>query len=347
MIILLTREEFRKSVFDRDHCCVACSKITSLNAHHIIDRVLWPDGGYYLDNGACLCEECHLLAEKTLLSCDEIRNLAHIQKVHYPEHFFEDEVYDKWGNIILPSGMRVKGELYGEANLRKILPEAVLNSFLTHVKYPRTYHVPWSENLKNDDRRHSDMLFFFDKEIVGTIKLDGESCSIYSDYIHARSLDSKHHESRAWVKALQGRISHEIPDGWRICGENMFAKHSIHYNNLETYFYVISIWNQNNIALSWDDTIDYAGILGLSTVPVFFRGVWEHTTPADLETAYKKYQEASPDPVEGYVIRTTNMVTYKDFRRSYAKWVRKGHVQSSQFWMHEKIVPNRLKHKES
>jgi 5-methylcytosine-specific restriction endonuclease McrA len=46
---LLTRDEFRVGVFARDgKTCVACGK-PGQDAHHIIERRLWPDGGYYLD----------------------------------------------------------------------------------------------------------------------------------------------------------------------------------------------------------------------------------------------------------------------------------------------------------
>lgn len=37
------------------------------------DRRLWPDGGYYLDNGASLCEQHHLMAEATLIECERLR----------------------------------------------------------------------------------------------------------------------------------------------------------------------------------------------------------------------------------------------------------------------------------
>ena len=341
--ILLTREEFKRQVFERDSdLCVKC-KTPAVDAHHIIDRSLWGEnGGYFIDNGVSLCEHCHLLAEQTILSCQELRDLAGIKTIAMPEHFFADEKYDKWGNIILPSGMRIKGELFGEDNVQKILPPAIMALFLPYIKYPRTYHFPWSENLQNDDRMHDNIEFFNGKEIVGTIKIDGENCSMYPDYIHARSLDSQHHESRTWVKALHGRIAHEIPKGWRLCGENMYAKHSIHYQHLRSYFYVYSIWNENNIALSWNETVEYCDILDLPTVPVFYRGVWGPETRAELERAFKAYQDTSQDLVEGYVVRVTGRVPYKDYRRSYAKWVRKGHVQTSVFWMREKIVPNEL-----
>jgi 5-methylcytosine-specific restriction endonuclease McrA len=46
MAQLLTRDEFRNSVFERDrHRCVICGSEGKLDAHHIIERRLWTDGG--------------------------------------------------------------------------------------------------------------------------------------------------------------------------------------------------------------------------------------------------------------------------------------------------------------
>src|ERR1035437_2446636 len=62
-IILLEREEFKKQVFSRDGGkCIFCEK-DAVDAHHIFDRKLFTDeeslGGYFLYNGASLCEEHH------------------------------------------------------------------------------------------------------------------------------------------------------------------------------------------------------------------------------------------------------------------------------------------------
>src|SRR5690242_12675496 len=104
---LLTRDEFREGVFARDkNQCVHCGA-PAKDAHHIIERRLWPDGGYYLDNGASLCGDCHLLAEQTLLSCDQIRKEAGIEIILLPPHLYDDFEYDKWGNIVLPNGRRL------------------------------------------------------------------------------------------------------------------------------------------------------------------------------------------------------------------------------------------------
>lgn len=105
MIKLFTREQFRNLCLERDkYKCLFCEETENLSVHHIIERRLFTDGGYYLDNGASLCPKHHMLAESTELSCDEIRTKAGITKIIIPEHLYDDLDYDKWGNIILPTG---------------------------------------------------------------------------------------------------------------------------------------------------------------------------------------------------------------------------------------------------
>ena len=85
---VLTREAFRGSVFLRDgYRCVLCGRGAPIDAHHIIERRLWDDGGYYLENGATLCDDrygsigCHKKAEQTVISCDEISAAAGIRRI--------------------------------------------------------------------------------------------------------------------------------------------------------------------------------------------------------------------------------------------------------------------------
>lgn len=206
-------------------------------------------------------------------------------------------------------------------------------------KYPKTLHFPWSPGLQNDDRMMSiDAVIanFEGNEVVMTEKLDGENTSMYQNGIHARSLDSAHHLSRSWVKQLHGSIKDEIPEGWRICGENMFAYHSIFYRNLKTYFYVFNIWDENNVCLSIDDTIEWCNLLNLEYVPILYRGHWN----ADL------IQSWDLDFVvqEGYVVRNTHSFNYKNFQQNVAKYVRRGHVQTDEHWMNRPVVKNLLYH---
>ena len=153
--MLLTRKQFREAVFKRDrYRCVICGKEDNLDAHHIIERRIWGDlGGYYLDNGATLCPEHHIKAEQTVLSCEEIRKAAGITNTLIPDHLYSDTRLDKWGNIILADGRRLKGELFFDESVQKILKEGgILSQFCNYVKYPRTFHLPFSSKVTKDDR---------------------------------------------------------------------------------------------------------------------------------------------------------------------------------------------------
>ena len=56
---------FRDAVFSRDNniCAVCGIPDVALDAHHITNRNLLPNGGYIMENGISLCATCHLKAE--------------------------------------------------------------------------------------------------------------------------------------------------------------------------------------------------------------------------------------------------------------------------------------------
>ena len=338
--VLLTRDEYREAVFARDrHRCVWCGE-AAVDAHHIVERKLWPDGGYYLDNGASVCAVCHLRAESTEISCDELRQRCGIARAHLPEQFCANDVIDKWGNPILPSGQRLRGELFDDESVQKIL-DPVLHLFTSRVKYPRTFHLPWSPGATDDDRVMPDPeATFGGAEVVVTEKLDGECTTMYRDYLHARAIDYAPHPSRDRVRALHGAIAHDIPDGWRICGENVYAVHSIAYDALPAHFLVFSIWNARNECLPWDETVLWAMLLGLESVPVLYRGPWDETAVRKLDGAAVKSQLGGD--CEGYVVRLADSFHYRAFRQSVAKYVRKGHVQTDEHWKSREVIPNKL-----
>ena len=334
---LLTRDEFRTAVFARDGGrCVICGT-EAKDAHHVVERRLWPDGGYYLPNGASVCGEHHLAAESTVLSCDEVRKAAGITEILLPPHFYSEEVIDKWGNPILPNGQRLKGELFNDESVQKVIAP-VLHLFTDRVKYPRTFHLPWSPGVSSDDRVMESLSGFENEEVVITAKMDGEQTSFYRDGFHARSLDTPSHPSRDWLWKLHREVGYEIPEGWRVCGENLYAKHSIFYRHLPAYFLAFGIWNEKNVCLSWDETVEWAGLLGLSTVPVLERGPWNETAVRAIDI-----QTYNGDPCEGYVVRVARAFHSKEFRNVAGKYVRKDHVHTHGHWMREAVVPNALR----
>lgn len=202
------------------------------------------------------------------------------------------------------------------------------------LKYPRTCHLPWSKGATSDDKILNSVKQFEGKEIVVTEKYDGENCTMYNDYIHARSLDSKNHPSRDWVKKFHSEIKHEIPEGFRICGENMFARHSIYYESLPSYFLCFSIWDGEK-CLNWDETVEYAKMLNLQMVNVIYRGIWDEDIIKNIVINEEKQ--------EGYVVRNASSFLYDEFKDNVAKYVRENHVDTDEHWMYSAIVPNKTR----
>lgn len=331
MAQLLTRDDFRERVFLRDsHRCVVCGD-HGVDAHHILERRLFPDGGYYLENGATVCEKHHIECEQTTITVEQIREYAGITKPVLPEHMYSDVVYDKWGNIVLDNGQRIRGELFADESVQKILKQGgVLDLFTPYMKYPRTYHLPMSPGMNDDDRMLKNLEFFRGKEIVITEKMDGENTTIYSDgYLHARSVDGRNHWSRAWVKNFAQTFAYDLPQDWRVCAENLYAKHSIRYDNLPSYLLGFSIWRGLE-CLSWDATKEWFQLLGIQSVPVLYEGIFDEK---ELERIIRDV-EGKSDSVEGFVLRNAGDFTWRDFRNNVGKYVRKNHVQTATHWFH-------------
>ena len=116
---ILSREQFKELVFKRDkYKCIFCNK-NAVDAHHIMDRKLFSDGGYYLDNGASVCEYHHWEVEKTNISVEDVRKACGITNIIIPKNFEYTRVYDKWGNIILPNGRIQPEEMFFEENVQR------------------------------------------------------------------------------------------------------------------------------------------------------------------------------------------------------------------------------------
>lgn len=348
MNTLLTRDAFREGVFARDnHKCVVCGA-PAVDAHHILERRLFPDGGYYLSNGASVCAEHHMACEMTTISVEQIREYAKIKKPVLPPHLYDDTTYDKWGNVVLDDGRRLRGELFNDESVQKVLAAGgVLDTFVKYVKYPRTFHLPWSPGMHDDDRMMPDVSVFEGRRVVVMEKLDGENTTIYNDHIHARSVSSGGHPSRNWVRAFASRFQGDIPDLWRVNVENLYAEHSIKYKDLDTYAYGFAIWDDQNMILTWEQQLQWFELLGIVPCPVVYWGVYDR---AKIEAAYEQYKrdrgmsEYGERQIEGYVIRVDEPFHFSQFKHMVGKYVRKGHVQTNKHWMYgQPVIPNTLK----
>lgn len=353
--MLMTRDKFREAVFDRDgRCCVICGdgphNGVAIDAHHIMERRLFPDGGYYLDNGVTLCDDGnrhHMDAEMTLLSPKELRSIAGIKTLILPPGLDDFLEFDKWGNAYLSNGHRSPGPLFNDESVQKVLRQGgVLDQFEQRFKHPRTPHLPWSPGRNDTEDKTIESLEGFEgEEVVATLKMDGENCSMTRDHVYARSLDSGYHPTRTWVGGLHGRIAHEIPRGWRLVGENLHGVHSIKYDRLPSYFALFAIFDEDNLCLSWDETLAWADLLDLTPVPQVYRGGFDPDYLASWnDRRFLGLHDWSNQrfEFEGYVLRTADPISYYDWHRKVAKYVRPNHVTTDRHWRHKPVEVNGL-----
>lgn len=205
------------------------------------------------------------------------------------------------------------------------------------MKYPRTMHVPFSENLQNDDRKIESMDTLWGKNVIIGEKLDGENCSLHSNGIHARSEDGDSYPWQSTVKSLWGSIRYKIPEHIQICGENMYAKHSIYYDGLTSFYYVFNVIDKKRkVFLSTDECLSWCEELGLEYVPILYKGI---LTP---DKCQMPKTSAFANEVEGYVIRVAEEFPVEDYKKYCAKFVRKGHVRTDEHWS-KNWSPNKLR----
>lgn len=208
------------------------------------------------------------------------------------------------------------------------------------LKYPRTYHLSFSKGIHSDDKIIETLDSFINEEVIVSEKMDGENTTLTRDYFHARSVDSPYNYTRSWIKQLHNIMSHDIPEGYRFCGENVAYYHSIEYKNLDSFFYLFSIWNEKNECLSWDDMIEWANLLDLATPKVLYRGVFDENKLKEIS------KNLDVNTTEGFTVRLARSFHYDEFSKCLTKWVREGHVQPSsngkeEHWL-KRTYPNEV-----
>ena len=127
-------------------------------------------------------------------------------------------------------------------------------------------------------------------------------------------------------------VEDELGDGVFLFGENMEGIHSIEYSNLESYFYIFGI-RDNDIWIPWEKVEEYSYLLDIPTVPVLFKGVVNSAKELQqiVEDLVSKPSELGGQR-EGIVVRTAGMFHNDDFADNVMKWVRKGHVSTDVHW---------------
>lgn len=216
---------------------------------------------------------------------------------------------------------------------------------VTKQKYPSTYHLSWSPEKHRDDSYHPDESFFEGKEVVITEKMDGENLNIYSDSSwHARSIETPYHPTREWAGRVAGEVGYQLPEGWKLCCENLYGTHSIKYTELRDYVQVYGIVNDENRFLSWGETVMWCELLDLEHTQVLWEGTFQFRSGnpyLKTENGYEYLDMLTEEDIceragrtaEGYVMRIRESFPVEQFEYNVGKWVRENHVQTDEHWL--------------
>lgn len=219
-------------------------------------------------------------------------------------------------------------------------------------KYPRTRHLPWSEEVARDDKYMTEEelknSLLVEKPVVVTEKMDGSNTCLTRDKVYARSHG---HEAEGeqfdLLKQIHSEIGRLIPPRFAVYGEWMYAKHSIHYTELPTPFLVFGVLDTTDMKwLSWGKVEEVAAKLGLDTTPRLT--VSPLPDPSNRGKGIGSWPEPEGrsrygDTREGYVVRVATDFRYCDFPEAVGKAVREGHVTTDDHhWKTGEIETNRF-----
>ena len=214
------------------------------------------------------------------------------------------------------------------------------NINMTAIKpqsFPRIKHMYNSPGRSPDDLRSDKDWFnsFSGKYIVIKEKLDGENTGITNISCYARS---KIPTLNPWSVNIRRDIfpfvKDLISDDEIVFGENLYAVHSIKYNQLPSYFHIFAVYNTKlEVWYSWSDVEMFAKILDLPTVPVLFKGIINSEKDLmDKINYWMSQPSAYGVEKEGVVMRLAGEIKPEDWNNSIVKYVRANHVQTNKRW---------------
>lgn len=217
--------------------------------------------------------------------------------------------------------------------------------FYNIMKYPRTYHLPFSKGTTSDDRILKAGWFdnYKGREVVLTEKLDGENNCMtpYGVFARSHAAPTRNPWSRnLWdYGGLYEKVKGVIGPYEEVFGENLYGEHSIKYNRLSHYFHIFAVRGLSNemfhfpVFYSWDDVCLVAEMMGVPTVPLLWRGVFDSEDEVEAKINELMSQPSTyGDEKEGVVMRIADEFYTDDFPKCVCKYVRANHVQTDEHW---------------
>lgn len=338
--MVLERNEFRELCVERDnHQCVVpnCTRKVTVDpetdgeVHHIIERRLWDDGGWYMDNGTSVCNFHHRKAEENEIPPQAFWRWLDIQNPPLPEDY-DDLNINKWGEDFDTPPWEDERE---------------------YIKYPSTGHLPFSPEYEDSRVDHTDLFDFVDIPLIITIKMDGSNVQLTREHVAARNGSHAKHPSFDYLKQRHAQIRHEIPEHLQLFGEWLYAKHSIHYGcdceepcedqgpALRDELQLFGVYdNRYNLWLEWSEVERWADKIDCVTVPVI--GEMQVEYERKLYELSELGQKVVDNGHEGITIRSKYPFHYGQFETFLGKYVRDGHVDpNAKHWRKQQLIRNK------
>lgn len=363
------REDFRKKVFDRDNntCKIPWCDKKADDAHHIVERDIWENGGYIPNNGVSVCNEHHQDAEDDYIPPQAFWMWLSIDNPELPESV-ESINIDKWGNNLETPPWEDLRDRIKYQSTRHILPL---------YWYEKNSTV--EERMENDDTGLDSIEQFLDIPLVITHKMDGSNTMLVSDKdnpVRARNgsrpgkyMDVLHGKQGEGGIYWEQKVHQKLPDRLQVFGEFMYPKHSIHYgcdcetecndigpnlsdltgiSDKRSYFQIFGVYDKKyNIWLSWPETEKVADELGLPTTPVIYcENDNDNATFTNKNEAINKLLEYAHQVTrnggEGIVVRSKYPFHYSQFNIRLGKYVRPNHVNTDEHWKNKELTVNNI-----
>lgn len=377
------RSKFRSAVFaeSNNSCIVPWCPNDADDAHHILERALWGDGGYVPANGAAVCNHHHQYAESNDIPPQAFWLWKAVLKGDcHPREF---AAWDDLGiETPLPDQIASKDvNKWGEA-----FDTPPWKEHRDRIKYQSSMHLLplyWNdsetlakERIEHDDTGLETVEPFVGIPLVVTQKVDGSNCLVVSDVdtpVRARN-GSQPIETMERMYGEDGlywrqRVNEKLPDCLQVFGEWTYAKHSIHYgcdcpepcddvgpglseltgvHDERAYFQVFGVYDKRmDLWLSWPVTEQIADTLGFPTTPVIYQeDAMDQATFEKPSTARRTLIKYARDVIdnggEGIVVRSKFPFHYGQFGQRLGKYVRENHVTTDEHWSHRDVVVNNL-----
>lgn len=236
------------------------------------------------------------------------------------------------------------------------------SSFGEFMKYPRTPHLFGSRGT--DDDKHlgeaESRRFIADQSLIVEEKLDGTNVGIHftdeggmvlqaRGHLITEGMHPQYDLFKQWCAVKRPVLEDRLEDRFILFGEWVYARHSVHYQQLPHYFFEFDIYDkQGEVFLNLERRLALLKGTGIHTVPVLHVGALDREMlgalvgPSRFGSVFENPLTNRIDQLmEGLYLRTerTGVVSGR------AKFVRPEFVErvkQSEHWQHQAMTVNRL-----